>query len=84
MKGCRSDGELRAYLDAELPAREQAALASHLQECARCRELVDRLESDRMWVNERLATLPGEKPLETAQAWGRLNEAIENLSLIHI
>jgi hypothetical protein len=37
MSGCRSEGELRAYLDCELPPDQAAAVDAHLVECGRCR-----------------------------------------------
>lgn len=82
MKICRSEGELRAYLDGELPVREQAALQAHLEVCADCQALTLHLASDRDWVGERLATLSllEEAPPETAQAWAQLNEKTKDQS----
>jgi anti-sigma factor RsiW len=36
MKACWTEGELRAYLDRELPANEQDSVAAHLAECGEC------------------------------------------------
>ena len=36
MSECWSEGELRAYLDCELAATEQEAIAAHLKVCAEC------------------------------------------------
>jgi anti-sigma factor RsiW len=36
MTKCRSDGELRAYLDRELPPAEMQAVAGHVANCAAC------------------------------------------------
>src|SRR5262252_4700994 len=36
MNGCESDGDLRAYVDRELPPREAERLASHLAVCGEC------------------------------------------------
>jgi len=36
MTPCWSEGELRAYLDGELPARDMQGLEAHLKECSAC------------------------------------------------
>jgi anti-sigma factor RsiW len=36
MKACWTEGELRAYLDRELPAAGREAVAAHLAECGEC------------------------------------------------
>ncbi|HLK50301.1 MAG TPA: zf-HC2 domain-containing protein [Bryobacteraceae bacterium] len=45
MTQCWSEGELRAYLDGELPARDMDRLARHLAECMGCRLLCAKLEA---------------------------------------
>ena len=44
MTQCWSEGELRAYLDGELPPRDMDRLAAHLRECAACGGLCAELE----------------------------------------
>ena len=39
MKNCWSEGELRAYIDRELPADAIEQVAAHLEECSRCGDL---------------------------------------------
>ena len=36
MKACWTEGELRAYLDRELPANDRDSVAAHLAECGEC------------------------------------------------
>ena len=38
MTECWSEGELRAYCDRELPAKDMDRLAAHLENCVPCRE----------------------------------------------
>lgn len=55
MTSCWSAGELRAYLDGELPPRDMDRVARHLQECGPCgsvcRELAGRAERLSAWMN---------------------------------
>jgi hypothetical protein len=44
---CPDPRDLRALLDSSPPVAERAALNAHLTECARCREVLKRLASDR-------------------------------------
>lgn len=39
MKECWSEGELRAYLDRELPPDDLDRVAAHLEQCSRCQAL---------------------------------------------
>jgi len=39
MNGCWSEGELRAYLDRELPREDMERVAAHLEECSECGDL---------------------------------------------
>jgi anti-sigma factor RsiW len=39
MKECWSEGELRAYIDRELPAESMQRVAAHLEECSACGDL---------------------------------------------
>lgn len=39
MKECWSEGELRAFIDRELPAEEIQAIAAHLEVCSECGDL---------------------------------------------
>ncbi len=45
MTDCAEEGQLRAFLDAELVADEQAALAAHLDGCATCAARLATLEA---------------------------------------
>jgi hypothetical protein len=62
MKPCWPEGDLRAYLDRELPLESQERIAGHLEVCgacsARCRELSDRAAR----VSSLMATLPEPAP----------------------
>ena len=57
MKECRREGELRAFLDAELPAAEAAAVQQHLEACPVCRERLALLQRNRDWAQQRLDVL---------------------------
>jgi anti-sigma factor RsiW len=54
MTQCWSEGELRAYLDGELSARDMERLAGHLKQCRVCgalyAELAARAEQLRSWM----------------------------------
>jgi len=54
MKRCWPDGELRAYLDGELPADTLAAVGAHLEDCPACsaryRELSGRADCVSNWM----------------------------------
>ena len=54
---CWQAGELRAYLDRELPAADMARLRAHLQVCGACAELSAHLEQRAGWVASRMDTL---------------------------
>ena len=45
MSQCWSEGELRAYLDNELPPHDMERAASHVKECAACGTLYAEMES---------------------------------------
>jgi anti-sigma factor RsiW len=45
MSSCYDDGQLRAYLDGELPPLERAALAAHVSGCAACREQLGQMHA---------------------------------------
>ena len=51
------EGTLQAFLDAELPVRERAAVAEHLLACAACRAEVDALKATNARLTEALAQL---------------------------
>ncbi len=44
MTGCRSEGELRAYLDRELTPTELNSVAGHVAECGNCSKTLEELE----------------------------------------
>lgn len=58
MKQCWSEGELRAYLDCELPAHDMEALQAHVQECSACGQLCRELSARK----DRLAILFADLP----------------------
>ncbi len=43
MKQCRSEGDLRSYLDRELPPEEAGRVLAHLAECGTCAAAVEEL-----------------------------------------
>ena len=45
MRHCWPEGELRAYLDGELPSREMEHISLHLAECGSCKALCGELET---------------------------------------
>jgi hypothetical protein len=58
MTECWSQGELRAYLDRELPPDELGRLTAHLEECAECTRVLQELEARARMVAELLDDLP--------------------------
>ena len=58
MTQCWSEGEVRAYLDGELPARDMDRVAGHLAECAGCRALCTELEARAARLNAWMEALP--------------------------
>jgi anti-sigma factor RsiW len=57
------EGTLHAYLDAELPSGERAALESHLAQCATCRA---QLAEERALLERSTALLGSTRPLDRA------------------
>ena len=55
---CWSEGELRAYLDGELPSRDMGRVAGHLRECAACRTSCEELSARSQRLEFLLAALP--------------------------
>lgn len=58
MTGCWSQGELRAWLDGELPARDMELVAVHIKECADCRGVYNLVSSRAARVSALLESLP--------------------------
>jgi hypothetical protein len=80
MSACWKEGELRAFLDGELPAESLAAIRTHLEECAACHARVTRLEVTRSWADEQLVVTRREGdavPPLAARAYARLQERLE-------
>jgi hypothetical protein len=73
MKTCRSEGDLRAYLDSELSSEAMAAVRAHLDTCPACRDRLGRLEAHRLLVGEKLALVRPESVPSTARALASLN-----------
>jgi anti-sigma factor RsiW len=53
-----SEGDLRAWLDDELEAREMQMVSAHLQDCAECRGLKDELSARSRFVMSAIEELP--------------------------
>jgi Putative zinc-finger len=58
MTQCWSEGELRAYLDGELPARDMERAAAHLKDCVTCGGLYAELASRAARVETLMELLP--------------------------
>jgi hypothetical protein len=59
MKQCRSEGELRSYLDGELPPEEIGRVEAHLAECAACAASLEAVSSRAARVSALLDELGG-------------------------
>jgi anti-sigma factor RsiW len=63
MKHCLREGELRAWLDGELPAEQVSAAERHVAECAGCaaayKQLADRAALVAGWMESLSADIPG-------------------------
>jgi hypothetical protein len=76
MSRCWLDGELRAYLDGEMPPREIAAVREHLQECSPCSSLAAELAERAARIGALLVALEhapaGPVPVQReSTVWGR-------------
>lgn len=68
------EGTLRGYLDGEVQGVEETAIARHLEACAQCRAVWERLQAEEAWAGARLESLgdvPAD-PVEGEAAWRRL------------
>ncbi|MBC8077688.1 MAG: zf-HC2 domain-containing protein, partial [Chloroflexales bacterium] len=65
MTNCYDEGQLRAYLDGELPALEHAALGAHLAGCVACQ---DRLGHQRALVARVRSLLPASPTVPDTRA----------------
>jgi anti-sigma factor RsiW len=86
MKRCWPDGDLRAYLDGELPLETVRELGAHLDTCAECRERHLALSGRAARVASLMAMLPEAAPAGTvskmpARAGHRRQWAVAALSL---
>lgn len=70
------EGELRAYLDGELPAGDMERLAAHLQECAACGGLCAELQGRAAWVSAALGALPVQEPVLRMPRLARRSPAV--------
>jgi len=68
MTQCWSEGELRAYLDGELPVRDMERAAAHLKDCQACVSVYAELAERAAQVDTLLEFLPVPMPLSKAQA----------------
>jgi hypothetical protein len=62
MKQCWPDGDLRAFLDGELPAESQHQIAAHLELCAACEARRRELAERALRVSKALGALPEAAP----------------------
>jgi hypothetical protein len=76
MMHCWQAGELRAYLDGELPARDMERVSAHCEECAACRELCAELDGRAEWAASVLAALPAGEPVSRVPRLTRQSPAI--------
>jgi hypothetical protein len=63
MTQCWTEGELRAYVDRELPPGDMARVAAHMKECAVCSALYDDLEARAARVSMLFEALPEPEPV---------------------
>ncbi len=64
MTGCRSEGELRAYIDRELTPTELNAVAGHVAECDACRNALEELERRAARIAALMGDLRESAPVE--------------------
>jgi hypothetical protein len=76
MKKCRSEGDLRAYLDSQLPSEAMGAVRAHLDSCPACRGQLGRLEARRLLVAEKLALVRPESTPSAARALASLDRRL--------
>ena len=58
MMQCWSEGELRAYLDGELPSRDMERLSAHIRECRPCGRLCEELAARAARLTNWMEALP--------------------------
>jgi hypothetical protein len=63
MTQCWSEGELRAYLDSELPPGDMQRVAAHLKECAGCSGVCVEVEGRAARISMLLGALPEAEPV---------------------
>ena len=63
MTQCWSEGELRAYLDQELPPRDMEQVAGHLKECSACSGLYGELDGRAARLSGLFEALPDAEPV---------------------
>lgn len=74
-----SDGEIRAYIDQELPQKSNQRVKQHLHECLRCQERHHSMLIGAQKIKNRLDTLdPGNQPghIQSGEAIIKLNNSI--------
>jgi anti-sigma factor RsiW len=74
MKQCRSEGDLRSYLDGELPPEEIVLVAAHLSGCGACAAAVEALSARARRVSVLLGELSGADlpvclPVKRSRRW---------------
>ena len=57
MTDCWPEGELRAYLDRELPGDVLDRIAAHLEQCPECARAAAEMRGRAVWVGERMSAL---------------------------
>jgi len=68
---CPADGELRAYLDREVPLSFHPHWEDHLSACSRCRDRIESLQADAELIDRALRETSPTAP-DVAAAWRRL------------
>jgi anti-sigma factor RsiW len=75
MTECWREGELRAYLDSELPPGDMQRVAAHLKECAGCGGACAELEARVERISMLLGALPEAEPVRQLPSLSRRSRA---------
>jgi len=76
MSACRSEGELRALIDRELPGEQASAIQQHLAQCAGCTAAYQSLSQRAAFVGSLMDTLSEEIPAGVEAARPRPRRAV--------
>jgi anti-sigma factor RsiW len=75
MTECWREGELRAYLDSELPPGDMQRVAAHVKECAGCGGACAELEARSARISMLLGALPEAEPVRQLPSLPRRSRA---------